>query len=53
MDVDETLTSTAEGKAARDELARKQREAQAKIQPLLERLESRWWRDVLYRYTGE
>jgi outer membrane protein len=39
VDVDEALTSTAEGKAARDELARKQREAQAKIQPLLERLE--------------
>jgi outer membrane protein len=38
VDVDEAISSTAEGKAARDELARKQREAQAQIQPLLERL---------------
>jgi outer membrane protein len=37
VDVDEAINSTAEGKAVRDELARKQREAQAKIQPLLER----------------
>lgn len=38
VDVDAAISSTAEGKAARDELARKQREAQAQIQPMLERL---------------
>jgi outer membrane protein len=38
VDVDEAISSTAEGKAARDELARKQRDAQAQIQPMLERL---------------
>jgi outer membrane protein len=40
VDVDEAISSTAEGKEARDELARKQREAQAQIQPLLERLKT-------------
>ncbi len=38
VDLDQAVNSTAEGRAAREELARKQRDAEAKIQPLLERM---------------
>ncbi len=38
VDLDQAVNSTAEGRAAREELARKQREAEAKIQPVLEKL---------------
>ena len=34
VDVDQALNSTEEGKAAREELSRKQREAEAEVQPL-------------------
>ena len=37
VDVDQALNSTEEGKAAREELSRKQREADAEVQPLAER----------------
>lgn len=37
VDLDQALNSTDEGKAAREELARKSREAEAKIQPRIER----------------
>ncbi len=37
VDIDQAISSTEEGKAAREEFARKQREAEAKIQPLLDR----------------
>jgi len=37
VDIDQAISSTDEGKAAREEFARKQREAQAKIQPMLDR----------------
>ncbi len=37
VDIDQAISSTAEGKAAREELARKQREAEAEIQPLVDR----------------
>ena len=37
VDVDQAIISTEAGKAAREELARKQREAEAKLQPLYER----------------
>ncbi len=37
VDIDQAISSTEEGKAAREEFARKQREAEAKVQPLLER----------------
>ena len=37
VDIDQAISSTDEGKAAREEFARKQREAEAKVQPLLER----------------
>ena len=35
VDIDRAIGSTKEGKAAREELARKQREAEAKIQPMI------------------
>ena len=38
VDIDQAISSTDEGKAAREELARKEREAQGKIQPLVDRL---------------
>ena len=38
VDIDQAISSTEEGKAAREELARKEREAQGKIQPLIDRL---------------
>ena len=37
VDIDQALNSTEEGKAAREELSRKQREAQSKVQPMLDR----------------
>ena len=37
VDIDQAISSTDEGKAAREELARKQREAQSRLQPLLDR----------------
>ena len=37
VDIDQAISSTEEGKAAREEFARKQREAEGKIQPLVER----------------
>jgi outer membrane protein len=37
VDIDQAISSTTEGKAAREEFARKQREAEAKVQPLIER----------------
>jgi outer membrane protein len=37
VDIDQAVSSTDEGKAAREEFARKQREAEGKIQPLLDR----------------
>ena len=37
VDIDQAISSTDEGKAAREEFARKQRDAEAKIQPLVER----------------
>ena len=37
VDIDQAISSTEEGKAAREEFARKQREAEARVQPLLER----------------
>jgi len=40
VDVQQTLISTQEGKAARDELDRKRRESEAEIQPLADRYQS-------------
>lgn len=37
VDLDQAINSTEQGKAAREELARKQREAETKVQPLFER----------------
>ncbi len=37
VDIDQALNSTEEGKAAREELSRKQREAQSKLEPMVER----------------
>lgn len=37
VDIDQAISSTEEGKAAREEFARKQREAEAKIQPMVAR----------------
>ncbi len=37
VDIDQAISSTDEGKAAREEFARKQREAETRVQPLLER----------------
>lgn len=39
VDLNQALNSTDEGKAAREELARKQREAEAKVQPRIERFQ--------------
>ena len=38
VDIDQAISSTEEGKAAREEFARKEREAQGKVQPLVDRL---------------
>ena len=40
VDIDRAISSTDEGKAAREEFARKQREAESKIQPLVERYQA-------------
>ncbi|MCH2172376.1 OmpH family outer membrane protein [Myxococcota bacterium] len=40
VDVEQAISSTDEGKAAREEFARKQREAEAKLQPMIERYKS-------------
>ncbi len=37
VDIDQAVSSTEEGKAAREEFARKQREAEAEVAPLIER----------------
>ena len=37
VDIDQAISSTDEGKAAREEFARKQREAEAQMQPLMDR----------------
>ena len=40
VDIDQAISSTDGGKAAREEFARKQREAQAQVQPLLDRYQA-------------
>jgi outer membrane protein len=40
VDIDQAISSTDEGKAAREEFARKQREAETQMQPLLDRYKS-------------
>jgi outer membrane protein len=40
VDLDQAISSTEDGKAAREEMARKQREAEAQISPLLEQYET-------------
>jgi outer membrane protein len=40
VDLDQAISSTEDGKAAREEMARKQREAEAQIAPLLDQYES-------------
>lgn len=37
VDIDQAISSTDEGKAAREEFARKQRDAEASIQPMIDR----------------
>jgi Skp family chaperone for outer membrane proteins len=37
VDIDQAISSTEEGKAAREEFARKQREAESELQPMYER----------------
>jgi outer membrane protein len=37
VDIDQAISSTEEGKAAREEFARKQREAEQQMQPLMDR----------------
>jgi outer membrane protein len=37
VDVDQALNATEEGKAAREEFSRKQREAEAQVQPMVDR----------------
>jgi outer membrane protein len=37
VDLEQAISSTEEGKAAREEFARKQREAESRVQPMLER----------------
>ena len=37
VDIEQAISSTEEGKQAREEFARKQREAEAKVQPMIER----------------
>ena len=37
VDIDQAISSTEEGKSAREEFARKQREAEAALQPMLDR----------------
>ena len=40
VDIDEAISSTTEGKAAREEFARKQRDAEAKVQPMIEKYQA-------------
>ncbi len=40
VDLDQALNATEEGKSAREELERKQREARSKVQPMVERFET-------------
>ena len=40
VDIDQAISSTEDGKAAREEMARKQREAEAQISPLYERYQT-------------
>lgn len=40
VDLDQALNATEEGKSAREELERKQREARSKVQPMVERFEN-------------
>ncbi len=40
VDIDQAISSTDEGKAAREEFARKQRDAEAKVQPMIERFKA-------------
>lgn len=40
VDIDQALNSTEEGKAAREELSRKQREAQQELEPMFERFKT-------------
>ncbi len=40
VDVDRAINSSEDGKAAREEMARKEREAQAQMEPLLEKYEA-------------
>ena len=40
VDLDQALSSTEEGKKAREEFKRKRREAEAKVQPLIERFQT-------------
>ncbi len=40
VDLDQAINSTDQGKKAREELARKQRDAEGKLQPLLERYQT-------------
>lgn len=40
VDIDQAVSSTKDGRAAREELARKQREAEAEIQPMIERYQA-------------
>jgi len=40
VDIDQAISSTDQGKAAREEFARKQREAQAKIQPMIDKYQA-------------
>jgi len=40
VDIDQALNSTEEGKAAREELSRKQREAQGKLEPMVDRFKT-------------
>jgi outer membrane protein len=41
VDIDQAISSTTEGKAAREEFARKQRDAEAKVQPMIEKYQAR------------
>jgi outer membrane protein len=40
VDIDQAISATTEGKAAREELARKKREAEGKIQPMYEKYQA-------------
>jgi outer membrane protein len=40
VDIDQAISTTTEGKAAREEFARKQRDAEAKVQPMIEKYQA-------------